>query len=156
MPCCAVSIINFIFFDLACTLGNNLWVKITLVQFAGRVLSFALLTYSIALRDIANFNRFVPLIYKKCFNLFWSLIFWFFNTFTRHWFIRAILSWQNKWHFISLFQNIKIGTSSSDCGFSRSYHWLHARPVLVWNTSMLFLIADDPLRFRRFYFLLTI
>lgn len=143
--------IELIFFYQAASLSNYLRVGINLVQMTGRILSFGSIVDFIARKNGAYFNRFVP--NYQSFALFWSLIFWFFNTFTRHWFIRAILSWQNERHLIILFQNIIISTRYGICGISWSPHRHHAWPILGGN-PWLFLVADDPLRFRRLHLIL--
>ena len=157
LPDVTFRLINLFLFYQTTSLSDNLWVKIILVQATGRILSLCMLSNFITRKKCAYFNRFIPLINYQCFTLFWSLIFWFFNAFTRHWFIRAILSWPHEWHFIILFQNIIICTRCSVCGISWSSHRLHARPIFVRNT-LLFLISftNDPLWFRRLHLFSTI
>lgn len=138
-------LVELIFFDQASSLSDDLWVLLELVQMACGILSLGDLSNFIARKNCAYFHRFVP--NYQGFTLFWSLIFWFFYAFTRHWLIGAILSWQYKRHFVILFQNIIIGSSYSICGISWSSHRLHAWLILD-GTPWLFLIANDPLRFR--------
>lgn len=141
LPSVSINIIYFIWFDLASSLSQNLVIRIVLIQVAHRILSLCLLSDFITWKECAYFNRFIPLRYYKCFTLFWSLIFWFLYTFTRHWFIGAILSWQNQRHFVILFQNIIISTSSSVCGISGSPNWLNAGPIFGWNTVLFFILT---------------
>ena len=145
--------IYLIFFYPATWLADHLWAIPTLIQPTSWILSFSTLSYFVSWKNCAYFDRFVP--YYQSFTLFWSLIFWLFNALTWHWFIRAILSWQNEWHFIILFQNIIIGSSYCVCGISRSSHRLHARLIFLLTLRLiLILFINLPLWFRRLHLLL--
>lgn len=161
LPCITINVIYFIWFNLTTSLSHRLWIDIVLVQFTRRILSLCLLSNFITWKKCAYFNRFIPLRYKQCFALSWSLIFWLFYTFTWHWFVRAILPRQNQWHVVILFQNIIINTSRGVRGIPRSSYGFHTGPVfaiLAWGNALTFsaLIIDHSLWFRRLHLLRTV